>query len=373
MRRKATALCVAVSALIAGTAYAVTDPPFTMVGRSINYVVTMRGVGPANLSRPHRIVYHRAGWTRVDESDGGSPSIMWTPPNGDTWFTFSTGRGEYLDVRTGEEVRSRLRRYAPMSRAVRRTFAGEDCTVWVVSTSTVGFGSPQESCVTADGVELARNYGDSGVGHYEATRIERRSPPVSAMRPPFERLALRGWLSRSELRAGSEQASNAEIALSSSDRWGDTSARMIMRRIGSFTHIDRTEGSYRRVEVSNYDLDFHYGLHFRDGQASLLLIQRLTGMTRAAPASLPRPGETVLGERCEWFNADGAVVVTNSPTSECRTADGLPLKIVETRHRIGTLAWTAVALRRGPLSPERLEPPAEYQRPSAWGLSPGPR
>jgi hypothetical protein len=79
---------------------------------------------------------------------------------------------------------------------------------------------------------------------------------------------------------------------------------------------------------------------------------------------IDRPAGQVLGEPCRWF--DTTVGVADYSRLECRSGDGLPLAVVESR-RGSRQSYIAVSLSRGRTRPGDMMPPPGLLDWASWG------
>jgi hypothetical protein len=84
------------------------------------------------------------------------------------------------------------------------------------------------------------------------------------------------------------------------------------------------------------------------------------------PVSLPdKPPETLLGERCTWLDMSPGMM--DAERHECRTRDGIPLRIWFWS-RGGAASYSAIRLSRRPIEVFEVMPPPELLERSRWQL-----
>jgi hypothetical protein len=248
--------------------------------------------------------------------------------------------------------------------AEHRTFMGEACRVWEASQARF----VQRGCTTADGIDLWRK--DGTVRELTVTQLTRRHVPASAVTPPLHLLDPRVWVSRGQ-RAQPTDSEGAEVVLRPDDfRRGP----LIVRRSGAWLSVQ--QGRPASVDytftLSNSVERLSYSFYRTEKGAGHLSIQKARpgdeDEAGAPPAWIDGPGdETVLGEACRWVNPTPNIVTSESGIRECRTRDGLPLKVF-LRRRGSETEYTAVTLHRGKVPLADVMPPPGPAGLSAWGL-----
>jgi hypothetical protein len=331
------------------------DDPL-MTAQAVDHVVTMfEGSG----DRDRTIVSRSGDWQREERERSGS---RWT-----FYSNIATGVSIYLDHDDDGRISYlHARRFGARNvdqnyehtgfkrtpTGQRETLLGETCEVW---RAELDDPPPRdkgivEGCLTADGVELWRRTlmpDGSSSSARRAVSVERR--PVGAeARPPSSLFDLRRWAGR---RPAPDARPNNEVRMTGSDVAAGLEGELILRRRDGWTY---SEWPGRLIELS---LDFG-GPRFQyeiDSDGRLLSLSIHAGELRA-PARAPPQNRTMrlLGEACQWFGIRG--------NSECRTHDGVILALRGWDGYHGS-DWTATSVRRGGVSVEDMQPPAEA---AAW-------
>lgn len=371
---------VTLAVLIAIVPPALADAPLMPVAAP-DHVVTMttKSFGRESGTRTHT---HHAGWTRIDVIERDRPSTRYFG-HADSVLVHAPsvqpGDVTLFTVRRGDEPASYVNRNKFMTGET-RTILGETCHVWNVLRGT-NTSLALLSCVTKDGIELWRAY----VGHMgevssgEATRIERRPVAASVVRPPVEALNLQAWNVSLDKKSTAPDGSSGdfEAVIESVDETGAPSGRVtrVVRRHLPWTSVDeRRADGQRSWDVHNESSYFSLRIQFlpQIGLHSLSIgrtppppPEQIKAQIRAKPIE-PERSETILGERCIWFDAmPGAM---DAGLHECRTADGLVLK--KLRFSRGSYQnFVATRLTRRPVALSEVLPPAELLSPRSWGLS----
>lgn len=248
--------------------------------------------------------------------------------------------------------------------AEHRTFMSETCRVW--ETSQAGF--VQRGCTTADGIDLWRK--DGTVRELTVTQLARRHVPASAVTPPLHLLDPRLWVSRGQ-RAQPADSEGAEVILTPDDF---LRGPLVVRRSGAWLSVQ--QGRPASVDytftLSNSVERLSYLFYRTEKGAGHLSIGKARPGAEdeggVPPAWIEGPGdETVLGEACRWVNPTPNIVTSEGGVRECRTRDGLPLKVSLGR-RGGFTEYTAVTLHRGKVPLADVMPPPGQAALSTWGL-----
>jgi hypothetical protein len=272
---------------------------------------------------------------------------------------FEDGRWAYLSVM--DDPLS-----APPPKALRaftgetQTLLGERCRVWRLARGTPqGFAFVRSGCVTADGVELWRRQGN--IDAVFARKVSREPVPAGAVRVPTEALDLAAWATPAK---PARHSGDYEVVLEAGPSEGP---RETARRSGAWTStLLELPGLGSTLNVTNIEqgLGLQYSRH-GDGTRSLSLYRR-RGLVGGDKVRLGGRGdETILGARCQWW--DMMPGVEDAGRTECRTADGVALKVERiTRGQVTTL--TAVRFARGRQPLAKVMPGRDIASPSAWGF-----
>jgi hypothetical protein len=245
------------------------------------------------------------------------------------------------------------------------TIAGERCTVWLARPET-NEGVSQSACITRDGVVLRETvlFRDGSVmNERRATKVERRRVRPEEVSPPADALRWAAWAAAASEASSGGDASNYELTLVAMKEGKPFTE--IMRKAGDYySEEERTDSAVRSLGFSSsaatlsYNNRTHPKLTISRSKASTR-----TGVYESAP--LTKPAETVIGERCTWY--DAAANVADYGRLECRSADHLPL--IRNEYFRGRLrvSWLATKLSRGRTSPESVKPPAWLLNWTFWG------
>jgi hypothetical protein len=240
---------------------------------------------------------------------------------------------------------------------------GEQCRVWRVSrTTTYGNQFLQTGCVTADGAELWRR--QANIDAIFATKVMRKPVPPGEVRPPTELLELAKWTARSRVL---DHSHDYAVTLEPSH---ETGPRRTARRSGDWTAVREEHRHNSQLSVMNpaEGIGLQYSRD-QNGGRRLRLYRRPVGN---APPAVPtgvrmpdRADEIILGEKCQWW--DMMPGVADAGRHECRTADGVTLK-VEYISRASMETAVAVGLKRGPQPLSAVMPERELVSAKAWGF-----
>ena len=239
---------------------------------------------------------------------------------------------------------------------------GERCRVWRVENRTAsGNAFIQAGCVTAEGVDLWRRQDD--IDAIFATKVTRVRVPPSDVRVPTEALDLATWAPTRP----ADHTHDYEVEFG----WqGPQWPRLTARRSGPWRFVREVRGAAYNVTVTNADEGV--GLNYyreRNGVRHLSIYRRpgphapfdeATGVRISG-----RPDETILGETCHWW--DIMAGLEDAGRLECRTADGVPLKVVYIQ-RGDELVVVAVRLKRERQPLSAVMPTHDISSPSAWGF-----
>lgn len=320
------------------------------------------------LRRIRSTVRRHGTWVRRDWSDGGRTNTEFIHlPTGITVSEARDAAGQVLvhSIRAplpdvGEPIT-----YAGRPTAVDHERLGESCEDHVVY-STGQFR--RVACVTPDGISLSEHT-ESADGEVWstspafATRLTRRAVPADGVQPPrFDREA---WLGDPTLDV-SDGGGNYTVVLepeqggvqylmrrrpgwtAEEKRSGDGSATLSARNPARGRWVVARLGPGARPEAVTY--------------GSLTV----SGPDTDVPAKLDRPGETILGLSCDWY--DVMPNVHDIGRLECRAPDGMPLRI-QTISR-GSIRTDAIATRfdRRQSATADVLPPQAWTSPQAWGV-----
>lgn len=240
----------------------------------------------------------------------------------------------------------------------KETSLGETCRVWRATTQTDrGIPFTPSGCVTADGIEL--RFQQAGIDARFATAIERGAVPPAEIRPPVRFMDLRAWT------GGAPADHRADYAVTLSPGEGDDG--VVVRRSGAWTsRIKHRRAGAVIVQVLNSEEGVSL-MYSRNGDDRSLTIARRAPSEPKPPEIavriVSRPGETIIGEHCEWW--DTMPGVFDAGQLECRTPEGAPLKI-ETTGRGGGATFTAKRFDHARQTFSSLAPYAEFSSPSSW-------
>lgn len=224
------------------------------------------------------------------------------------------------------------------------------------------------ACVTADGISVSEHTeGANGEAWPTsvafAARLTRRAVGSDLMQPPsFDRNT---WLGNPAANAVGEgenytvllEAQQGDIQYLIRRRQGWTGEE-IRNRDGSATISaqNRAQGRWvvARLGAGARPEEVTYGSH------------RTTAPGEGDPVKLERPGETILGLPCTWY--DVMPNVHDAGRLECRTANGMPLRIQ--RIARGSIRIDAVATRvdRRQSATADVLPPQAWSSPQRWGV-----
>jgi hypothetical protein len=351
--------------------------------RGADYVVTLRvqrGWGPPG-SDTHVVTRH-GDWVRMDVVRDGRTTTRYPglALGVEASLIRDTAGGySYVWIKTRPDSSARGMDYRSFRTGETDVVLGEPCDVWKVYRSPPderGYGGfARLGCVTADGIELwQRTIGtDSDVlSSAEAMRLERRSVDAAEVRPPDDLLSLERWFgagasTRDAIPAGEL---DFEVVLAHSEDLGEPT--VTVRRRYPWRYEDRyDEGRPRRLFIWREDrvtwLDVYVG---PQGAAERLAMSNrpfdVRTQPRDSPVPLPdKPPETLLGERCTWL--DMVPGMMDAERHECRTQDGIPLRIWFWS-RGGAASYSAIRLSRRPIEFSEVMPPPVLLERSRWQL-----
>lgn len=281
------------------------------------------------------------------------------------------GPGQISGFTIWGEKHHTVGRYDVMQTGEMRKVAGERCGVWRAK-NLDDRGVPSVACITADGVVLYNAYlAHDGSPFLERTaiKVERRRVELSEVLPPKRALDFASWLKR--VRAAASKPTgrppNYDLQLKRGTRLNleELAERERDRASGGWAAAEKWQGGQLQgfsLRHSSGELTLTYG----DGTLSV----SYSPTPRGAPldmgvAPLKKAAETVLGERCAWF--DTARNVTDYWRAECRSRDGLPLIILENSWGSPLSEYRAASVTRGKTALRDVMPPARLFDWSAWG------
>jgi hypothetical protein len=332
-----------------------------------------------NQEDARRTVTHHGHWTRIDQTRGAYQSSEYYSAASGTRMIVSGQRSVSLERKTdqmsGIDFQAR-------NTGERQTELGESCTVWDVwRTRRPVYGSDVSylSCVTDDGIALWDKtlHGSDVLSSTMATRIERRPIAPEEVQPPPTLLTL-DWWSTDVPSFDSTSTPDHEIVMAlSGEASGAGKSIRTMRRLGPWQFRDEIIGSRRWIEIAHDSLQMRLRYESdASGEPRRLTITR-PGINSDSSASVPpKPmsattdlnrSETILGERCRWFNMMPDVM--DAGRRSCLTSDGMVLKEVLSGRGMREQEWNAVRFTRRPIRLDEIKPPAELLDPQFWGLN----
>lgn len=224
------------------------------------------------------------------------------------------------------------------------------------------------ACVTTDGISVSEHTeGADGdiwpTSPAFAARLSRHPVPAALMQPPrFDRDA---WIE--DPVSGASEVGGDYTVLLEPQQGG---SQYLMRRRQGWV------GEERRSRDGSATISARNLAHGRRVIARLgpdARPEEVTYGSRAtigpgegAAEKLDQPGETILGQFCSWYNVMPGV--EDAGRLECRTSDGMPLRI-QTIVR-GSVSTDAVATRfdRRQSATADLLPPQAWTSPQHWGF-----
>jgi len=317
-------------------------------------------------------VRRRGPWIRTDTIDGAVTGSRYL--HVPTGVVVSAGRNQdgpvrYFEIRASERARANSDIEYPGSvTGEAGAFSGESCRWWEVYRG-LSDGQPtfrRQACVTGDGIEVgSRTLGRDGEAwpssSASATGLIRRPVERDEVQPVLPHRDV--WLGEALAAPARSSTGNFAVLLATPDG----ARKMVIRR----------RGSWRGVQERNQNGSMSFSAHAEgglavaavigpDGQPTSLAYRQQPNTGQQAPAPVDAPGETVLGLSCGWW--DVAPGVSDGGRQECRTRDGLPLK-VRIYNRFGFTELVAVRLDRNPGSVEDVMPPAPLLDLANWGVT----
>ena len=251
----------------------------------------------------------------------------------------------------------------------RKKIAGENCTVWRSKLGQERIAPIYMDCITADGVDLEARVGSSS-GNMEfrsarAIKVIRRRVSAQEVRPPAKALDWANW--RNKLGVLAKDPRNFEVRLESAN--SKSNGRKVYRIVRRFGGGRYQEDSTRRglsVFLITPAMRVSYQEDIQGRAEHLEIWPNNNQISRDGAVSL-NSRETIAGEHCTWFNTSPNVSDVSS--SECRTADGIPLASRESSWGSQISDLRAVYVKRGKLMASDLSPPAKIFDWKRW-LSP---
>lgn len=281
---------------------------------------------------------------------------------------FTVGRYTDGSVATLFLMRDPLSYPPPLSE---RTFSGasekhlgQTCRLWRRSVpQSTGGTFDQSGCVSATGVELW--WRNANIDAIFARSIRRVPVQTGDVQPPLDLLDFRKWMVGTP--AGAHQG-DYEVVLTAEH---SALPSKVARRSGNWLLEHERSSSSESLTLTNRQANITLRYNKGSGDDAQLTISKdAFGSTAGVAPSGERlanlPDETLLGERCQWWNMTKGM--TDYGRAECRTKDGVPLIIRTTSWGSG---WTIKAskFKRGAISMQSIVPPAGILAPATWGLA----
>jgi hypothetical protein len=344
-----------------------------------DYIVTLELTFSGRKGSSTRVVTRHGEWTRIDSTSATPPETAYYRHGSNAYVTHA-GWISFFRRNVEHELD-----YQARNTGERQTHLGEGCTVWETARSKADSPARDRltdlSCFTDDGIELwHRRFGAQGISwSAEAVRIERRPIAAEEVRMPRALLAL-DWWDRSVSASATTPDHETVMEISGSMAFPDGSKPdsptvRTTRRAGPWLFKEMITGTRRKIEISHDSIRMRltYESGGSDVQEELTIARPDPDPTKPEPALLfktPLPiledrTDTVLGERCRWFNMTPGSA--DAATYACLTDDGIMLK-EEYRSRIFERTWTATRFVRRPVAIDEVKPPAELLQPRTWDL-----
>lgn len=337
---------------------------------AVDHVVVMEvresaGIGSGD---NRRTIMRTGQWARVESVYADRTETLYADLGTGTSYLIVRDRAgvvQRLKVeRYSEDDAFDLRRRAPTGR--RDSALGQACDIWTIT----GQYFNEESCETADGIQLSARFPSSGGGQdifaARAISVERRAVRPEEVRPPRDFFRLAPW----PVLAENGQA-GYEVRLVSTTR-GSAREQVRRRQGGSGSGYRDSDNGTRDFGASSPISHYFYKTE-ADGRPLTLEVERWSASRFRREARLAeqwerlggRPTRTVLGERCTW-QEDRAFLSTDQHY-ECRTGDGIALALEDHWDWDSVVdRWTASSLRRRPLSGADFSPPAPAVDWATW-------
>lgn len=349
----------------------------------VDHVVTYgawRGWGPKN---GDRIVVARKGHLVLEETwfigskRNGEAAHSIRYENFDTGSALTQtmgGDGELEKVMIWKrDLTSDLGGYSTTSE--REEIAGETCTV-LTKTHKTSEGIPpstSSACVTDDGIVLrkTRYSYDGGISDERiAQEVVRREIDTADMLPPRALFDWERW-----------QGSGKQKAESTTHRYEVSLSRVPQENretkpTDRITQTHVSDGFTKTTAVcSGNGLETYL---VEGANANLSYIQRgnlvisrpgehlplSTSVPQERAQPIDRPDETILGERCSWFDTNEGM--TDSSRLECRTDDDITLAIEESSWGSMT-RWLATDLKKQGMRTRKVRPDPKILNWTFWG------
>jgi hypothetical protein len=347
-------------------------PPIAPTASQPDYTAVMVGKFPG-VEDTRRIVLHHGHWTRIETTRNGDRTNEYCSSESGAKVTIRDKRDITLEahVESLPGVDSEAR-----DTGERQTYLGESCTVWNVWRTR----RPAEasnfthlSCITEDGITLWEKtlHGNDVSSSIEASRIERRPVAAEDVQVPRTLLNLDWW--DADLPSFSDpSAPDYERIMELSG--GQSRSMRTTRRLGPWQFQDETIGSRRSISITHDSGEAQLLYESDESGAPRLLsmtrpgyssITASTAHERAETSDLKR-SETILGERCRWFDMMHGVY--GGGLLACLTRDGIALKEVTSGLGKSEQTWIATHLTRRPIKLDEIKPPAELLDPRRWGI-----
>jgi hypothetical protein len=352
--------------------------PFHLVfvpdGGAADYVATFREIRAERTGEP-RAVFQRAGLTRVEISQRDGKAVTFEGRSQPTFinlFVDESGRYRWLQIEPPNERSFSTAQAVKTDR--QQSFLNETCRIWHITHKSDTFISIlRESCVTDDGVELwHKMLLQDGflLNHVEATSVERRPVTDLEVLPPTDLLNLRSWgVTDDQTLSNAPKPADFETTFRHAESKSGTTPDYAkkVRRHFPWLRIETTTRQYRHLvfehAVAGLRLDFRGQ---RNATFERLHVTRYGFHSdyELAGERLDR-SETVLGERCDWF--DRYPRVMDATLHQCRASDGIILKEI-------SYSWgnqsniEAVQVQRAPASISTAAPPEDILRAVYWRI-----
>lgn len=208
---------------------------------------------------------------------------------------------------------------------------------------------------------------------YEDVALERRPIAPGDVRPPIERLDLKWWLALPTDAARPSDAPGDVTVVMQAERpvsgcWPNWPVRTTVRRHHPWTYTEDLYNDGRR-KLSFMNRILRLGITFENnaaGEPTRLSITKSSSYpVGMGPERIGRSA-TILGEPCDWF--DMMPGVADVGHAQCRTADGVVLKDVQSIRGPLRNSLLAVRLSRSAVGLDAVLPPAAILAPATWGI-----
>ncbi|MBO9543245.1 hypothetical protein [Caulobacter sp.] len=317
-------------------------------------VLTTQETGPLRTVR--QTVRRHGPWVRIDTLDRDVTCTRYVHrPSG---LTVDVGTGYFSMNRPTLVAETTDYRSVPTGRTLQ--VAGETCQEWDVYRGMEG-GQPtyrRLGCVAADGMELSSHtVGRSGASLGQATTaisVSRSPVSPSEVQPPTS-LDPIVWAPPTPARDG------WEVVLSS-----DSGGVRTVRARGAWRYQEtrRPDGA-RDISSNLASAGFQAQASIdREGVPITVSIMARPPVALDGERPLDRPRETVLGQTCAWY--DSMPLVSDAFRHECRTADGVVLRMAEGGRGRSGATYVAITLIDKPPAVAQMMPPATLFDLAAW-------